>query len=77
MVPTRGMRKSTMRKILVFIVALFSLTFALTDLSVAALSFVLAISLFSRGFVLRIPPVRDESLFPALPRGVSSEPALA
>lgn len=66
----RAMRRSTKRRVLIFMVIVFTATFGLTTPSGSALPMALAISLFSFGFVLRMPTVEDE---PALYE-VSNQP---
>ncbi len=63
----RAMRRSTKKRVLIFMLIVFSVTFGLAKPSGAALPMALAISLLSFGFVLRVPTVEDEPDFPELP----------
>jgi hypothetical protein len=69
----RAMRRSTRRRVLVFMVAVFAATFGLARPSGAGLPIALAIAVFSFGFVLRMPVVEDE---PALPGLCPAKPLL-
>ena len=55
----RAMRRSTRRRVLVFMVAVFALTFGLVPPSAAALPLALLIALLSFGFVLQMPVVEN------------------
>lgn len=63
----RAMRRSTRRRVLVFMLAVFGVTFGLARPSGAGLSFALGIAAFSFGFVLRMPVVEDEPGLAELP----------
>ncbi|MBS1212748.1 MAG: ybaN [Proteobacteria bacterium] len=60
----RAMRRSTKRRVLIFMVAVFTLTFGLMRPSPASLPLALLITLVSFGFVLSIPTVEDEQILP-------------
>ncbi|HUL14314.1 MAG TPA: YbaN family protein [Methylococcaceae bacterium] len=62
----RAMRRSTKKRVLIFMVIVFALTFGLTKPSGSALPMALVISLLSFGFVLRMPTVEDEPEAPQL-----------
>ena len=57
----RAMRISTKKRLFIFMVIVYSATFALARPSGPALPLTLAIALLSVGFVLRMPTVEDES----------------
>ena len=64
----RAMRRSTMNRVLIFMVTIFGLTFALAKPSGSALPTALVISGLSFWFVLRMPTVEDEETLPAQDR---------
>lgn len=72
----RAMRRSTKKRVLLFMVVVFSLTFGLMQPPAVSLPVALLITLFSFGFVLSIPTVEDG---PALPEITfqAAKPALA
>ncbi len=66
----RAMQHSTKRRVLIFMVIVFSLTFGLARPTGSALPVALLVSLFSFGFVLQMPTVED---YIAPPRITPSE----
>ncbi|MGY6276347.1 YbaN family protein [Methylomonas sp. MgM2] len=60
----RAMRRSTMHRVVTFMVIVFGLTFGLARPSGAALPTMLVISGLSFWFVLRMPSVEDEKVLP-------------
>lgn len=55
----RGMRRSLRRKLLIVMVAVFTLTVVLAGPASPALPIMLLVSLFSFGFVMQIPAIED------------------
>ncbi|WP_367025879.1 YbaN family protein [Methylococcus sp. ANG] len=55
----RAMHRSTKRNTLIFMAAVFILTFAFVPIPPASVPFALAVSLFSFGFILQLPVVED------------------
>ncbi len=62
----RAMRRSTKKRVLIFMAIVFSATFGLARPSGSALPLALAIALLSFGFVLRMPTVKDEPGLPGI-----------
>lgn len=57
----RAMRRSTKRRVLIFMVVVFAVSISLMDPASPSLPFALLISLFSFGFVLQMPGVDDDA----------------
>ncbi len=56
----RAMRRSTRRRVLIFMVVVLTVTFGISRPTGSSLPIALLVSLFSFGFVLRMPTVEDE-----------------
>lgn len=70
----RAMRRSTMHRVVTFMVIVFGVTFSVAKPSGAALPTMLVISCLSFWFVLRMPTVEDEEILQR--RCLSASPAL-
>jgi uncharacterized membrane protein YbaN (DUF454 family) len=73
----RAMRRSTQKRLLVFTVLMFSVTFGAMKPSASALPAALLLSLLSLGFVLWMPTVEDEPALPIAPHAGAARLALA